>query len=359
MIKILYKFIFGICSLSWLLIIVLLSIYISPSYSLKTLNNLVFSSYAIEFSEIINEGAINNPILTFTNIDVSKDNKEVFSADRFSLGVVIDLGILSNKPKINFASFENLILVSDGGNIQIDGELYNSSFGVLNGHFNLIHDDHVSVLSVNSDGNTTNFLVNLHENKWLNLMPNNQSIPFKVLQFGIQAVGQINKDFSTIKGSLSHSEIKLNDMVFRPNRGSFLFESQGELAAISLNKFLYSFVDEQTPIKINLSDRSLIIPKLYISKDMFLNDTNFNEIKIYNFYLRSQVKNLTYSGLIADLDLSNVYFNEIQNIEGGFSGKNTNLNFDIFSNNSFIRVIREELFVISFKFSGSIIIMGL
>ena len=242
MIKILYKFIFGICSLSWLLIIVLLSIYISPSYSLKTLNNLVFSSYAIEFSEIINEGTINNPILTFTNIDVLKENKEVFSADRFSLGVVIDLGILSNKPKINFASFENLILVSDGGNIQIDGELYNSSFGVLNGHFNLIHDDHVSVLSVNSDGNTTNFLVNLHENTWFNLMPNNQSIPFKVLQFGIQAVGQINKDFSTIKGSLSHSEIKLNDMVFRPNRGSFLFESQGEFAAISLNKFLYSFV---------------------------------------------------------------------------------------------------------------------
>ena len=313
MIKILYKFIFGICSLSWLLIIVLLSIYISPSYSLKTLNNLVFSSYAIEFSEIINEGTINNPILTFTNIDVLKENKEVFSADRFSLGVVIDLGILSNKPKINFASFENLILVSDGGNIQIDGELYNSSFGVLNGHFNLIHDDHVSVLSVNSDGNTTNFLVNLHENTWFNLMPNNQSIPFKVLQFGIQAVGQINKDFSTIKGSLSHSEIKLNDMVFRPNRGSFLFESQGEFAAISLNKFLYSFVDEQTPIKINLSDRSLIIPKLYVSKDMFMNETNFNEIKIHNFYLRSQIKNLTYSGLIVDLDLSNVYFNEIQN----------------------------------------------
>ena len=85
----------------------------------------MFSSYAIEFSEVINEGAINNPILTFTNIDVLKENKEVFSADRFSLGVVIDLGILSNKPKINFASFENLILVSDGGNIQIDGELYN------------------------------------------------------------------------------------------------------------------------------------------------------------------------------------------------------------------------------------------
>ena len=354
MIKILYKFIFGICSLSWLLIIVLLSIYVSPSYLLKTLNNLVFSSYAIEFSEVINEGAINNPILTFTNIDVLKDNKEVFSADRFSLGVVIDLGILSNKPKINFASFENLILVSNGGNIQIDGELYNSSHGVLNGHFNLIHDGHVSVLSVNSDGNTTNFLVNLHENKWLNLIPNNLSIPFKVLRFGIQAVGQINKDFSIIKGSLSHSEIKLNDMVFRPNRGSFLFESQGELAAISLNKFLYAFVDEQIPIKINLSDRSVIIPKLYISKDMFLNDTNLNEIKIYNFYLRSQIKNLTYSGFIADLDLSNVYFNEIQNIKGGFSGKNTDLNFDIFSNNSFIRDSYGSYYPISIDGRGEV-----
>ena len=80
------------------------------------------------------------------------------------------------------------------------------------------------------------------------------------------------------------------------------------------------------------------IPSIQSPSNKLLIDlkTNFNEIKIHNLYLRSQIKNLTYSGLIADLDLSNVYFSEIQNIEGGFSGKNTNLKFDIFSNNSFI-----------------------
>ena len=380
----------GISFISWALFFILSAVYFFPSQTLKTINNSILPEYIISFSGVSNEGTVLKPILTFSNLAISQQSIKIFSADQSSIGLNISPRILFGNLDVNFlhtekaylriqanldgaSSFlnitinnnisldiEDLFLETANEKLLINAKLNNLLLGSANGELKIIHANKVSNFSISSDGFTSNFLLNLNTFNWLSIFPSNVLIPVDSINFGINMLGTMNSQGSSLRGSISYEDANFNNFSLQRNHGSFLFQSKSGLASLSLKKFLHPFIDESFPIKLNLVKKSILIPKLYVSDQLVLQrKPKFTNIAVDNFIASLNSGLIKYSGIVTDLDLLNVYFDEVTNLQGAFSGLNNDFKFIISPSNSLIKQKGSDIYPIQVNGKGIVNNLGL
>ncbi|MDA9835059.1 AsmA-like C-terminal region-containing protein [Gammaproteobacteria bacterium] len=366
--KIIIHFLFVASCLSWVLFFILSFIFFSPNQTLQVLNNYLPSSYDLQYSEVVNNGSFLNPILEFSNISVKINDAQVFSANKSHYGFLVSPALIIGKltithihlekanilfadysaqklPKLKInldknisISFHETSLVHLGSEMLINGQLDSLIPGLANGHINISHHGKISNLSIDSDGEDSNFLVNLNTLDWLKFFPNDYLSSSKTMQFGITAIGSLTPKGSSIKGSLNLEESSFSSLTIKKNYGSFFFQSQDGLSILSLKNFLHPFVDEQFPIKFNLRNNAIAIPNLFLSNEVLeFQDSRFSNVAVKDIFATFKSGAIKYSGKIIDLDLLNVYFDELLNIQGFFFGTNNKVQFTITPSQSFIK----------------------
>jgi len=220
----------------------------------------------------------------------------------------------------------------------INGQLDSLIPGLANGQININHHGKISNFSIDSDGKDSNFLVNFNTLNWLKFFPSDYLSSSKNMYFGINAIGSLTPKGSSIKGSLNLEESSFSSLTLKKNYGSFSFQSQDGLATLLLKNFLHPFVDEQFPIKFNSRNNSIAIPNLFLSKAVLeFQDSRFSNVTVKDIFATLKHGAIKYSGKISDLDLLNVYFDELLNIQGFFAGTNNQVQFTITPSQSFIK----------------------
>ncbi|MDO7561584.1 MAG: AsmA-like C-terminal region-containing protein [SAR86 cluster bacterium] len=366
--KIIIHFLFVASCLSWVLVFILSFIFFSPNQTLQLFNNFLPSSYDLQYSEVMNKGSFLNPILEFSNISIQINDVQVYSANKSHYGFLVSPALIIGKvtmshihleeanilltdysaqkmPKLKInldknisISFHETSLAHLGSEMLINGQLDSLIPGLANGHINISHHGKISNLSIDSDGEDSNFLVNLNTLDWLKFFPNDYLSSSKTMQFGITAIGSLTPKGSSIKGSLNLEESSFSSLTIKKNYGSFFFQSQDGLSILSLKNFLHPFVDEQFPIKFNFRNNTIAIPNLFLSNEVLeLQDSRFSNVAVKDIFATFKSGAMKYSGKIIDLDLLNVYFDELLNIQGFFFGTNNKVQFTITPSQSFIK----------------------
>ena len=366
--KIIIHFLFVASCLSWVLVFILSFIFFSPSQTLQLFNNFLPSSYDLQYSEVMNKGSFLNPILEFSNISIQINDVQVYSANKSHYGFLVSPALIIGKvtmshihleeanilladysaqkmPKLKInldknisISFHETSLAHLGSEMLINGQLDSLIPGLANGHINISHHGKISNLSIDSDGEDSNFLVNLNTLDWLKFFPNDYLSSSKTMQFGITAIGSLTPKGSSIKGSLNLEESSFSSLTIKKNYGSFFFQSQNGLSILSLKNFLHPFVDEQFPIKFNLRNNTIAIPNLFLSNEVLeFQDSRFSNVVVKDIFATFKSGAMKYSGKIIDLDLLNVYFDELLNIQGFFFGTNNKVQFTITPSQSLIK----------------------
>ena len=133
----------------------------------------------------------------------------------------------------------------------------------LNGQLSFLHDNNLSTFAVNFSKNAYRFSINLHSYEWLSLIPYITVSPFKDLSFKFNAVGEVQENKSFIKGSFDYRDLYLQSLNIKPNQGSFVFQLNQDIGSLVLTKFLHPFVDEEHPIQINLSKKSIVFSQIF------------------------------------------------------------------------------------------------
>ena len=388
--KLLINSMLGISLVSWILFFVLSALYFFPNQTLKTASNAILPEYVISFSAISNEGTVLNPILTFSNLVILQQSIKIFSADQSSIGITIsprilfgnlDINILhvkdaylriaenidSHPSFLNIAiddnlslDIEDLFLETINEQLQINAKLNNLLIGSVNGELKIIQANNVSNFSISSDGFTSNFLLNLHTSNWLSIFPKSFLSPAASINFGTNMVGTISPQGSSLRGSIGYEDSYFHNFSLQKNHGSFIFKSKDGLASLSLQKFLHPFVDESFLIRLNLVKKSILIPKLYISNQLvFQKNPILTNLAVNNFIATIHNNAIKYSGKVIDLDLLNVYFDEVINLQGFFSGLNNDLKFSINPSKSLIKQIGGDFHPIQIDGKGILSNLGL
>ena len=126
----------------------------------------------------------------------------------------------------------------------------------------------------------------------------------------------------------------VKQILIEPNKGSFHFQSRKNLGTLALTEFLNPFIDEDHPIQIDLKKKSLAVPRLFLSPQILKIDTlNLSNLIIEDLFLSFDTRLPKYSGFVKDLDLADLYFKEINNLSGSFSGAGKQIKFLVNSNN--------------------------
>ena len=388
--KLLIHSMLGISLVSWVIFFVLSALYFFPNQTLKTTSNSMLPEYVISFSAVSNEGTVLNPILTFSNLVILQQSIKIFSADQSSIGITIsprilfgnlDINILhvkdaylrieenidSNPSFLNIAiddnlslDIEDLFLETINEQLQINAKLNNLLIGSANGELKIIQANNVSNFSISSDGFTSNFLLNLHTSNWLSIFPKSFLSPAASINFGTNMVGTISPQGSSLRGSIGYEDSYFHNFSLQKNHGSFIFKSKDGLASLSLQKFLHPLVDESFPIRLNLVKKSILIPKLYVSNQLvFQKNPILTNLAVNNFIATIHNNAIKYSGKVIDLDLLNVYFDEIINLQGFFSGLNNDLKFSINPSKSFIKQTGGDFHPIQINGKGILSNLGL
>jgi len=382
--KIIIHFLFAASCLSWVLFFILSFIFFSPNQTLQVFNNFLPSSYDLQYSEVVNKGSFLNPILEFSNISIQINDAQVYSANKSHYGFLVSPALIIGKvtmshihleeanilladyssqkmPKLKInldknisISFYETSLVHLGSEMLINGQLDSLILGQANGQININHHGKISNFSIDSDGEDSNFLINLNTLDWLKFFPNDYLSPSKTMQFGINAIGSLTPNGSSIKGSLNLEDSRFSSLTLKKNYGSFSFQSEDGLSILSLKNFLHPFVDEQFPIKFNSRNNTIAIPNLFLSKAVLeFQDSRFSNVAVKDIFATFKKGVIKYSGKIIDLDLSNVYFDELLNIQGFFVGTNNKAQFTITPSQSFIKNKDSDLHPVQITGKGS------
>ena len=380
----------GISFVSWVLFLGFSFLYFFPNQAIKTVSNSIASQYDLSYSAIANEGTFRHPLITFSNLIVLKNGDKIFSANQSSIGITISPQTLFGNLDVNLlhvkkaylaihtnidraSSFlnvnidnnisldiEDLFLETFNENLLINAKFNNLVLGSANGELKIIHANKVSNFSISSDGLTSNFLLNLNTFNWLSIFPSAVLIPVDSINFGINMLGTMNSQGSSLRGSMSYEDANFNNFSLQRNHGSFLFQSKAGLASLSLQKFLHPLVDEGFPIKLNLIKKSILIPKLYVSDQSALQrKPRFTNLVVDNFMAIIDSGLIKYSGVVTDLDLLNVHFDEILNLQGAFSGLNNDFKFVINPSNSLIKQKHSDAYPIKIDGKGIFNNLGL
>ena len=382
--------ILGISLVSWVLFLAFSFLYFFPNQAIKTVSHSIAFQYNLSYSAIANEGTFRHPLITFSNIVVLKNGDKIFSADQASFGITISPQTLLGNLEVNLLhvekaylliqenidgassllniniddnislDIEDLFLETSNQNLIINAKFNNFLLGSANGELKIIHRNKVSNFSISSDGFTSNFLLNLNTFNWLSIFPSNVLIPVDSINFGINMLGTMNSQGSSLRGSISYEDANFNNFSLQRNHGSFLFQSKGGLASLSLQKFLHPFIDESFPIKLNFIKKSILIPKLYVSDQLVLQrKPKFTNLAVDNFMASLNSGLIKYSGIVTDLDLLNVYFDEVTNLQGVFSGLNNDFKFIISPSNSLIKQKDSDVYPIQVNGKGIVNNLGL
>jgi hypothetical protein len=366
--KIIIHFLFVASCLSWVLFFVLSFIFFSPNQTLQVLNSYLPSSYDLQYSEVVNNGSFLNPILEFSNISIQINDVQVFSANKSHYGFLVSPALIIGKvtmshihleeanilpadysaqemPKLKINLDKNILISFYDTSVAflesemlINGQLDSLIPGLANGQININHHGKISNFSIDSDGEDSNFVVNLNTLDWLNFFSNDYLPLSKTMQFGINAIGSLTPKGGSIKGSFNIEESSFSNLTLKKNYGSFSFQSQDGLSILSLKNFLHPFVDEQFPIKFNSRNNTIAIPNLFLSKAVLeFQDSRFSNVAVKNIFATFKQGAIKYSGEIIDLDLLNIYFDELLNIQGFFAGTNNKVQFSITPSQSFIK----------------------
>ena len=195
--KIIIHFFFVASCLSWLLFFILGFIFFFPNQAFQVLNSSLPSSYDLQYSEVVNKGSFLNPILEFSNITMQINDAHVYSAKKSHYGFLISPALIIGEvtmshiyleeanilmadypeqkmPKLKVIldqhisiSFQNTSLMYLGSEMLINGQLDSLIPGLANGQININHHGKISNLSIDSDGESSNFLVNFNALNWL------------------------------------------------------------------------------------------------------------------------------------------------------------------------------------------------
>ena len=376
---------FGMSILSCIFLSSLFCLLLFPVSSIKIMNQYAVTSYTIDFYNIENSGNIFHQNLKFFDVHVRQNDRSILQLKELGLGIsfkpqnffkpfnIRTINIKdgyynhtdfssSNSFFANFMNFnesssltfKNFKYKKYDSAIIINGDLFGKFPKSLNGQLSFLHDDNLSTLAFNLSANSYRFLINLHSYKWLSLIPKYNVLPFKDLAFKLNAVGNLEENQSFIKGSFEHSDLSFQSLNVKQNQGSFVFQSNQEIGSLILTKFLHPFVDEEDPVQINLSKKSIAFPKFFITPQTIeTNSLKFTNLSVENLFL--SFKNVTpqYSGFIKDLDLKDLYFAEILNLGGEFSGQGRNFKFTINSKNSILKNDKKNFVPVSIIGGGN------
>ena len=376
---------FSIGILSWIFLFWLSLLLFFPASSIKIINQYAITSYTIDFSNLDNSGNILNQNLKFFDLHIKHKNRSLIQLKELELGIsfisqnlfrpinIRTINIkdgyynhsnfsVSNSSFVNFVnfndhssfSFQNLVYKRDDSTITINGDLFGKFPNSFNGQLSFLHGDNLSTFAINLSESSYRFSINLHSYEWLSLIPTYNISPLKDLEFKLNTIGEVEENHSFIKGSFEHRDLYFQSLNIKPNQGSFIFQSNQDVGSLILTKFLHPFVDENHPIQVNLSKKSISFPRIFLSPLTLETDTlKFTNLNIENLYL--SFKNIIpkYSGFIRDLDLKDLYFTEILNLEGGFSGLGENFEFSINSENSILKNYNKNFVPVSINGGGN------
>ena len=363
--------IFVICLgiLSWVFFLLLAILAFSPSTLIKSIDRYVLPAYSIDFSKLESSGNALNRNLKFNNLYVMHNDTVLIKAKEFDLGlslkpqkffyflhinnIFIKDGYFDNSnirssnsfpgSLINFSheislSFENFQYQRNDSLFEINGDLYGDLSRSFHGQLTFLHDNQLSTIAVNAFEDSYRFSLNLHSYEWLNFIPTLNTSPIKDLSFRINGVGEIQNNQSNIRGSFDSSGFFLRSLFIGPNKGSFHFQSQKNIGILKLTEFLHPLIDEDYPIQINLKKKSVGVPRFFLSPQILKIETlNFSNLIIENLFLSFDAFLPKYSGFIKDLDLNDLYFKEILNLSGDFSGIGNQIKFLLNSDSSILK----------------------
>ena len=343
-------------------------------------------TYNISYSELQNQGSPLNPILLFTNLEITKNGSNLFGAKKIEIGLPLSLNLIFGRMELNSLQIKDAFIVLESSqnkpasfpkiifsqnialdianfsisnmesNLLINGELDSLLPGLANGYFNITHGEHISNFSVSSDGSTSNFFLSFKEFNWMQFSLNSMFSPLSSMYIGGTLLGSMNSQGSSMEGSISYQETNFGSMTAKKNHGSFVFKSNHKMATLLLKEFLQPFVDEQYPILFNLTKQSIAVPKLFLNNQLIQQNTpKFSNLALENLVASFDGGILRYSGAVSDLDLVDVYFSEIINLKGGFSGMNKAIDFYVESSQSFIRDGDDGLHPLAINAAGTFI----
>ena len=382
--KLIFNSFLGISILSWPFFLTIGLISIVPNTFIETIDSNILSSYSIEFSNLQNLGNPLNPNLQFSDLQIKHNEKLLLKAKELELGLSFQpliffkpMSIASLRIKDGYfnhldsssteasqynlfhfndeisLSFQNLLYARNNSIIAINGDLNGQLSQLISGQLSFLHGDNLSTIAIDAFENSYRFSLNLHSYQWLSLLPAFSSSPLKNLTFQLNALGDLKKDKSIIQGSFDSNSVSWNSFTMKGNKGSFKFQSQENIGTLEFTEFLHPFIDEEYPIQINFDKRSIEVPKLFISpQTLELGKSQLSNLVIENLFLSFKNGHPKYSGLIKDLDLKEIYFEEILNITGGFSGYGSNMRFLLNSNSSLIKNREKNLIPVSIFGTG-------
>ena len=372
--------------LSWIFFLCLSILLFFPASSIKIVDQYAITSYSIDFSDLENSGNVINQNLKFFDLHIKYNEKSVLKLRELELGISfipqnffkpLSLRIInikdgyykhiylseSNSSFVNFVafddesslSFQNFEYKKDDSAIVINGDLFGKFPNSFNGQLSFLHDNNLSTLAVNLTESAYRFSINLHSYEWLSLIPPYNGSPFKKFEFKLNAVGEVQDNQSFIKGSLDYGQLYFQPLNIKPNKGSFVFQSSQGIGSLTLTKFLHPFVDEAHPIHINLNKKSIVFPRFFLTPQMLDTDVlKFSNFTVENLFLSFKNKIPKYSGFVGDLDLKGLYFEEILNLRGEFSGRGKNFKLTINSDSSILKNYKKNFIPVSIVAGGNL-----
>ena len=379
--------IFAICLgiLSWIFFLLLAILAFSPWNLIKNIDRYVLPAYSIDFSKLESSGNALNRNLKFYDLYIMHNNSLLIEAKELDLGlsfkpqklfyffninnITIKDGYFdqsntrssnsSSSSIINFSeeillSFENFKYQRNDSLFEINGYLFGDLSRSFDGQLSFLHNNKLSTIAVNALDDSYRFSLNLHSYEWLNFIPSFNTSLIKNLAFQINAIGEFKENKSNIIGSFNSSSLLLQSLSIGPNRGSFHYQSQKNIGLLKLTEFLHPLIDEEYPIQINLKKQSLAVPRFYVSPDTLkIKPFNLSNLIIENFFLSFSSLMPKYSGSVKDLDLKDLYFKEINNLSGDFSGYGSQIKFLVNSDSSIIKNYNQNLISASILGAGN------
>ena len=366
--------------LSWIFFIFLTIFAFSPLGLIKSIDQYFLPSYSIEFSELESTGNALNRNLKFFNFNIFYNEKILLHSKELELGLsfkpqkyfyflnINNISIRngyfdhsniqnsnsSSRFLINFdekitLSFEDFEFRRDDSVLEINGNLYGELSRSFSGQLSFLHDDQLSTIAVDAVEESYRFSINLYSFKWLSLIPAFSASPIKDLAFQMNAFGELQNDRSIVRGSFDSNGLFLSSLLIKPNKGSFDYQSRKKIGILQLTEFLHPFVDEEHPIQINLEKKSLEIPRFFVSSQMIESEAlKASNLIVENFFISYDSFIPKYSGFIKDLDLEDLYFDEIKNLSGNFSGHGNQIKFLVNSDASILKNHNKDFMPVSF-----------
>src|SRR5210317_1899974 len=330
--------------LSWIFFLFLTFFTLSPSGLIKAIDQFFIPSVSIEFSELQSTGNALNKNLKFFNLNIIHNENSIIQVKELELG-------LSIQPQDIFGILNINSIALKGGHLN---HLNVNNTNSFSGQLNFFDGSQLSTIALGLVEESYLLSINLHSFKWFSLIPALSSSPLADLTFQMNALGELKNDQSIISGSFNSNDLLSNSLSIKSNKGSFQFQSVDDIGILHLTEFLHPFIDEQRPIQVNFQEKSLKVPSLYLTPEIFESDVlKVKNLIIEKFFISFDSILPKFSGIIEDLDLSDLYFNEINNLRGDFSGYGRNIKFIINSNASMLKNNKKDFIPVSISGAGN------